>query len=153
MQPPKIEKESEETGQNRKRKLSMASKSPINKLKQVNQKCFNEKRRMNNLLIKILERYELDRPIMMHDKIDVIWDKKKVPEPPKPEPILTADEEFEKILAELRGHEEKHETESAIARRKEEKNNRKFEEDNVNHYAVKFKLEKKKIQRAQTNAK
>ena len=30
---------------------------------------------MNELLFKILERYELDKPIMMADKLDVIWDK------------------------------------------------------------------------------
>ena len=30
---------------------------------------------MNDMLIKILQRYELDKPILIHDKIDVIWDK------------------------------------------------------------------------------
>lgn len=26
-------------------------------------------------MLKILERYELDKPIMMQDKLDMIWDK------------------------------------------------------------------------------
>ena len=30
---------------------------------------------MNDLLLKILERYELDKPILMSDKLDIIWDK------------------------------------------------------------------------------
>ena len=30
---------------------------------------------MNDTLLKIIERYELDKPIMMSDKLDIIWDK------------------------------------------------------------------------------
>lgn len=30
---------------------------------------------MNDTLLKILERYELDKPILMSDKLDIIWDK------------------------------------------------------------------------------
>lgn len=30
---------------------------------------------MNNLLLKILDRYEMDKPILMQDKLDIIWDK------------------------------------------------------------------------------
>ena len=32
---------------------------------------------MNDVLVKILERYELDKPILMQDKLDIIWDKQK----------------------------------------------------------------------------
>lgn len=32
---------------------------------------------MNALLLKILERYDLDKPILMQDKLDVIWEKSK----------------------------------------------------------------------------
>ena len=32
-------------------------------------------REMNDLLLKILERYEVDKPILMADKLDIIWDK------------------------------------------------------------------------------
>jgi len=37
---------------------------------------------MNEKLIKILERCELDRPILMHDKLDIIWDKSESPPAP-----------------------------------------------------------------------
>ena len=30
---------------------------------------------MNALLLKILDRYDLDKPILMQDKMDIIWDK------------------------------------------------------------------------------
>ena len=30
----------------------------------------------NQKLIRILERMELDKPILMHDKLDIIWDGK-----------------------------------------------------------------------------
>ena len=30
---------------------------------------------MNEKLLRILERYELEKPILMQDKLDVIWDK------------------------------------------------------------------------------
>ena len=39
--------------------------------------------------MKILQRYELDKPILMRDKLDIIWDKKKVEEPQVPVPELT----------------------------------------------------------------
>ena len=34
---------------------------------------------MNDVLLKILERYELDKPILMADKLDMIWDKSEKP--------------------------------------------------------------------------
>lgn len=30
---------------------------------------------MNKVLLKILDRHELDKPILMSDKLDIIWDK------------------------------------------------------------------------------
>lgn len=30
---------------------------------------------MNALLCRILDRYDLDKPILMQDKLDIIWDK------------------------------------------------------------------------------
>lgn len=36
---------------------------------------------MNDLLVKILQRYELDKPILMQDKLDIIWDKSKYKRP------------------------------------------------------------------------
>lgn len=44
--------------------------------------------------MKILQRYELDKPILMRDKLDIIWDKKKVKEPQVPIPELTPEQEF-----------------------------------------------------------
>ena len=38
---------------------------------------------MNDLLVKILHRYELDKPILMQDKLDIIWDKSKYKRPQK----------------------------------------------------------------------
>jgi len=32
---------------------------------------------MNEKVVRILDRYELDKPILMQDKLDMIWDKSK----------------------------------------------------------------------------
>ena len=53
---------------------------------------------MNDVLNKILERYELDKPILMRDKLDIIWDKKKVKDQgfsPDKKPELSPEEEFD----------------------------------------------------------
>ena len=34
---------------------------------------------MNVKLIQILDRCDIDRPILMHDKLDYVWTEKKVP--------------------------------------------------------------------------
>lgn len=41
----------------------------------VNNKAYKFSKMMNEKVFKILERYELDKPIMMQDKLDMIWDK------------------------------------------------------------------------------
>lgn len=74
---------------------------------------------MNNLLIRILERYELDKPILLHDKIDIIWDKPAFKKKADPEPKLTPEEEFNKTLKEMRATGDIRETTSQIAARKE----------------------------------
>ena len=53
---------------------------------------------MNEKLIKILERYELDKPILMHDKLDIIWDKneQKKEEVKAPKKDTTESQEKEK---------------------------------------------------------
>ena len=48
---------------------------PIKKILRVNNKSYKFQKEMNDLLLKILERYELDKPILMSDKLDIIWDK------------------------------------------------------------------------------
>ena len=40
----------------------------------MNQNVNRFKRIQNEKLMRILERVELDKPIIMHDKLDVIWD-------------------------------------------------------------------------------
>ena len=48
---------------------------PIKKIIEVNNRSYKFQKHMNDLLIKILYRYELDKPILMQDKLDIIWDK------------------------------------------------------------------------------
>ena len=52
-------------------------KDPIWRILRVNQRNFRFKAHMNELLVRILKRYELDKPILMRDKLDIIWDKRK----------------------------------------------------------------------------
>ena len=58
-----------------KAKKEMVRNDPIKKILKVNQKSFKFQKTMNDTLLKILERYELDKPILMSDKLDIIWDK------------------------------------------------------------------------------
>lgn len=48
---------------------------PVRKIFQTNQKVVKFVHVENQKLLQILDRIELDKPIMMHDKLDVIWDK------------------------------------------------------------------------------
>jgi hypothetical protein len=43
----------------------------------VNKQAYNFSKAMNEKIQRILDRYELDKPIMMQDKLDMIWDKPK----------------------------------------------------------------------------
>ena len=56
-------------------KKTKRANDPISKVLKANKKAFMFQREMNDLLLKILERYELDKPILMADKLDIIWDK------------------------------------------------------------------------------
>ena len=51
---------------------------------------------MNDKLVRILERYELDKPILMSDKLDIIWDKNENSEVRKEgksrKPVITLDD-------------------------------------------------------------
>ena len=51
---------------------------------------------MNDKLFRILERYELDKPILMSDKLDIIWDKNENSEVRKEgksrKPVITLDD-------------------------------------------------------------
>ena len=76
------------TAQNSPKKLKTnksSAKDPISRILKVNQRNHRFKDRMNKLLLRILQRYELDKPILMRDKLDAIWDKRvETPEVPKP---------------------------------------------------------------------
>ncbi len=49
---------------------------PLRKLLQANQNKIFLKNSTNESIIRILDRVDLDKPILMHDKLDIIWDKK-----------------------------------------------------------------------------
>jgi hypothetical protein len=49
---------------------------PLRKLLQANQNKIFLKNSANERIIRILDRVDLDKPILMHDKLDIIWDKK-----------------------------------------------------------------------------
>ena len=53
---------------------------------------------MNDVLVKILQRYDLDKPILMQDKLDIIWDKRKPS--PKKEPVIveSLEENYARVL-------------------------------------------------------
>ena len=43
----------------------------------VNNEVYKFSKQMNEKVVRILDRYELDKPILMQDKLDMIWDKSK----------------------------------------------------------------------------
>lgn len=77
---------------------------PISRVLKANDKAFKFQRAMNDLLLKILDRYEMDKPILMADKLDIIWDKtgKKSDKPMTTVGVdkCDPDVEFDKALAE-----------------------------------------------------
>ena len=50
-------------------------KDPISQVLRTNDRAYKFHCAMNQLLLKILDRYEMDKPILMADKLDIIWDK------------------------------------------------------------------------------
>lgn len=110
---------------------------------------------MNDILVKILQRYELDKPILMRDKLDIIWDKREAEPVPEPVIVETAEEEFDRVLKESSmTAKEAYEIEQKKKLEKKEAFKQKMKmSDNVNQYAVKFKLGKRKVYRAAVNAK
>ena len=142
----------EKTKRSEARTKASQSRDPIHRILKANHRCFRFQRQMNDLLIKILQRYELDKPILMRDKLDIIWDKGPPRKVPEPEPQLSPEEEFEKVLNEMRAGDEIRVDGSTKGEDRTWKQQRK-EADNVNHYAVKFKLGKRKILREKINAK
>lgn len=113
---------------------------------------------MNDTLLKIIERYELDKPIMMSDKLDIIWDKSQ-PTKDQNKDENSSDEDpeavYERVLREtmMTAEEAYEKKQEENERRNEERRKRMQQNDNVNQYAVKHKLEKRKVFRANMNAK
>lgn len=131
---------------------------------------------MNEKLIKILERYELDKPILMHDKLDIIWDKKEDNKSPTKKNTTSQEHQTDadQIINSMQIGEESprinkvnevEETnrggtggdlnqtfttskESTAAMQARQK---KIDEDNVNQYAVKHKLGRQRMFRGIQN--
>ena len=83
-----------------KKKARTRINDPIKKILNVNNRSFKITNKMNEVLVRILQRYELDKPILMRDKLDMIWEKRE-PEPiPEPVIVETAEEEYARILKE-----------------------------------------------------
>ena len=59
----------------RKKKKFRRKEDPIKKILKINNKAYMRQKKMNEIILKILERYELDKPILMSDKFDCIWEK------------------------------------------------------------------------------
>ena len=91
---------------------------------------------MNDLLLKILERYELDKPILMSDKLDIIWDKrpKNSGDDKALRKSIDPDIEYQKILKEsvMTTEEASTEAKKAHERRLELRREKMKNEDNVN---------------------
>ncbi len=80
MTPTAMSDHTEEKGEEKKKpevrkKKKRVRRDPISKIIQTNQRVVKFKRIENKKLLRILERIELDKPILMHDKLDIIWDK------------------------------------------------------------------------------
>jgi len=50
-------------------------RDPVRRIFKTNNKVFRKLRCQNTTLLKILERVELDKPILMFDKLKIIWDQ------------------------------------------------------------------------------
>lgn len=58
------------------KKMSKTTRNdPIRKIMMTNNKINKTNVLMNKKLLQILTRSDFDRPILMHDKLDYIWDK------------------------------------------------------------------------------
>lgn len=56
------------------RKKNPSSLDPIKKIMKASNRVQKNRLVENEKLIRILERMELDKPILMHDKLEIIWD-------------------------------------------------------------------------------
>lgn len=51
--------------------------NPARDLFNTNNRSVSNQQNQNKKLMRILERYELDKPILMHDKLEIIWQNSK----------------------------------------------------------------------------
>ena len=65
------------------KKKTKRANDPISKVLRTNSRAFKFQSSMNSLLLRILDRYEVDKPILMADKLDIIWDKNSKARPEK----------------------------------------------------------------------
>lgn len=128
---------------------------PVRKILATNQNISKQKAINNTKLLKILERIELDRPILMKDKLDVIWgDDEDLP------PLFTNDNAKESISPKNSPRLKKEEslliseslnnTNSQPSLHVAEQKQRP-EKRIVNEHGVKRELERRKEKRAQMN--
>ena len=71
--PEKLENPYKEEAKPKKKLSKKRRNDPVRKILLTNKKIQRQKREYNDKLLKILERVDLDRPILMHDKLDIIW--------------------------------------------------------------------------------
>jgi hypothetical protein len=84
---------------------------------------------MNEKVVRILDRYELDKPILMQDKLDMIWDKSKT----------------DKMSTSLM------ETEGSLSRVQSLMAQSPNREQNHDHHIVKRNLRARKVERERIN--
>lgn len=96
----------------------------------------------NERLLRILERLEYDRPILMRDKLDVIWEKA----PPKQGPPPEGEDLYKSMFKDEKSSDgERSDTEGLSGKNPQEKKMM------TNEHAVKRKLERKKLERSLVN--
>ena len=69
----------------KKKKLTRRDRNdPIRKILETNKSIQRQKQGYNQRLLKILERIEYDRPILMQDKLGIIWGDEPLPDGSSP---------------------------------------------------------------------
>lgn len=127
---------------------------PVRRILATNQNISKQKAMNNVKLLKILERIELDRPILMKDKLDVIWGEEDLPplfatlnesfaslEGKSPSPLRKEESMLISDTAASSSQPSLHVADQKV----------KIEKRIVNEHGVKRELERRKERRAQMN--
>jgi hypothetical protein len=141
--PHKLDAPYHEPAPPKKKRLSKRLRDdPVRKIFAVNKSVQKKKYSYNERLLRILERLEYDRPILMRDKLDVIWEKA----PPKQVPTPEGEDLTKSMFKDENSSDgERSETEGRQGKRQQEK------AIMTNEHAVKRKLERKKLERSLVN--